>query len=171
MRRFLAVLVMGGILSLLGCYTTLRHPVFRSENDEPLKVSPRDDCWSCHSARAESFWPVEVPPSAAGYYAWEFYYGIPWWQEEGASDQAARAEEPLPQPRDFRRRGVPEAGVGAPAVQQPEPTIQGVARKTASEPQTQPSEVSPSADSRRSVARRDTTTSEAVKEARRQPRP
>ncbi len=148
------LMVLGWLVS--GCYTVIKHPVLRASYEEgsEVRVTYGDDCWSCHSSRSESFWVEEVPPAAAGYYAWEYFYGSPWWLDAYYFDQGSAATGESAGLRTFPRRGQSEVTPGAPAVQQPSPTLRAVARKASSGSEAAGlSPVVPD-DDRRPVARR-----------------
>jgi hypothetical protein len=172
LRRLAGLMLLAWVL--VGCYTVLKHPVLRPEGAEGglVRVSTRDDCWSCHSSVSEHFWREEMPPAAVGYSAWDYYYATPWWLDAPYYGEQAGGETRLAEPRQFRRRETAEPTPGAPAVQQPTPTLQGVSRKAASDQEARSASEPPrSEDRRRTVARRDTTVGDSTKELRRERNP
>lgn len=161
-------------LWILGCYTTLKHPVLRAKvegEEEWVRVSHGDDCWTCHSARSERFWTDETPPPAIGYYAWDYYFSSPWWLEQPYVVQVPAPEEELSTPRGVRRGNQSLTTPGAPAVQQSSPTLQGVARRIPAAAEPAATEVKPAEDQRRDAGRRESTQSDTTKSNRRTRRP
>lgn len=111
-------------LFIVGCYTMISHPRLSDEmitESEYIDqdVSYIDECSQCH----ENYHQFQAPYTDTfhafdwegyDYYDWQYYYDIPWWQEERYYISVSRDEgdESLPptHKRDFNRRGSSESG-------------------------------------------------------------
>ncbi len=113
-------LVWVAVLSVLvgsGCYTKLAHrPVpVEGEVATTYHVDYRDDCSSCH--KGDPYGRLAVGPTFyhnADFYAWQWYYQVPWWADAPFLGSDEGAEVPQSEARDFSRRHVapPEATYG-----------------------------------------------------------
>lgn len=73
--RFLLPVLLGGAVTLAGCYTMLTHP--QAELTAGGHGEDYGDCASCHATGFEK--PVYSDPYLHYSDVWWSYYGCPWW--------------------------------------------------------------------------------------------
>ena len=102
-RKILNIFIFCFLMSIWGCYTTMKHPNFtnRSQNISHKDIQVVDNCAECHDNNLTV--TTILPNSAYHDHNWHFYSQSSWWQDEEYVDTRP-ADNYLP-PTGPRLRG------------------------------------------------------------------